>query len=155
MEGLARHEVASIICIYPLSSGRCKWRKLAHHGPPLISSHRPRQPRPQELRSDAAPARTGCANLNLTQRPLGTDQPSLRMYPTRAKANEPPAVPRQPTPPLTQSRTPTLPNHSQDGLLERPHTGAVLRRLLPRPSMFDTHFPFPTSAAKAFIIIMV
>lgn len=70
MEGLARHEVANIIntsvCIYPLDSGRYKWRKSAHHGPSLISFRRPRQPRPQELRSDAAPARTGCLDLNLT-----------------------------------------------------------------------------------------
>lgn len=90
MEGLARHVASIINTNLPLGLWECRWRKSAHHGLSLLSSHRPRQPRPQELRSDAAPARTGCLDLNLsylTQHPLGTDQPCLPALPAQKQMN--------------------------------------------------------------------
>lgn len=73
MEGLARHEVASIINMYlPLGFWEVRVEEV---GPSraIVNKLLPAPPtktlRSQKLRSDAAPARTGCLDLNLTPTP--------------------------------------------------------------------------------------
>lgn len=70
MEGLARHEVASIINMYLLLGfWEVQGEEVGASRATVNKLPSAPQPRPQELRSDAAPARTGCLDLNLNQPP--------------------------------------------------------------------------------------